>query len=196
MKFDPETGMEQLELHLERMKESAAQLGFAFDRHQTRNQIQALCFNLDAAAKVRLLLARSGAIALEAQELGQPPAEPLECIVLPLPVDSGDWRLRHKTTDRGFYHDALAVARGEGAQEALLLRDDGLLTEGSRTNIFVERDGILLTPPAGLGLLPGVLRRSLIEAGKAREAELQIADLEQGFLLGNAVRGLMKAKFA
>jgi len=194
MHFDPEAGMELLELHLERIKASAAELGFAFDRHQTRNQIQALCFELETPAKIRLLLARSGAIALEAQEMGDPPAQPLECIVLPLPVDSGDWRLRHKTTDRGFYQDALAVARNEGAQEALLIRDDGLLTEGSWTNIFVERDGILLTPPAELGLLPGILRHSLIEAGKAREANLQMADLEQGFLLGNAVRGLMKAK--
>ena len=74
------------------------------------------------------------------------------------------------------------------------MRDDGLLTEGSWTNIFVERGGILLTPPAELGLLPGVLRRSLIDAGKAREAELRLADLEAGFLLGNAVRGLMKAR--
>jgi len=194
MRFDPDTGMEFLELHLERMKSSAAELGFSFDRHQTRNQIQALCFELDRPAKIRLLLARSGAIALEAQELGDPPAEPLECIILPLPVDSGDWRLRHKTSDRGFYQSALSVAHGEGAQEALLLRDDGLLTEGSWTNIFVERGGILLTPPTDLGLLPGILRHSLIEAGKARVTNLQIADLEQGFLLGNAVRGLMKAK--
>jgi para-aminobenzoate synthetase/4-amino-4-deoxychorismate lyase len=194
MRFDPDTGMEFLEFHLERMKTSAAELGFSFDRHQTRNQIQALCFELEGPAKIRLLLARSGAIALEAQELGEPPGEPLECIVLPMPVDSGDWRLRHKTSDRGFYQGALSVAHGEDAQEALLLRDDGLLTEGSWTNIFVERDGILLTPPADLGLLPGILRRSLIEAGKARVTNLQIADLEQGFLLGNAVRGLMKAK--
>lgn len=194
MRFDPETGMDLLELHLERMKASAAELGFAFDRHQTRNQIHALCFELEAPAKIRLLLARSGAIALEAQELAGPPSQPLECIILPMPVDSGDWRLRHKSTDRGFYRDALSVAQAEGAGEALLLRDDGLLTEGSWTSIFVERDGILLTPPARLGLLPGVLRRSLIEAGKAREAELRLADLEPGFLLGNAVRGLMKAK--
>lgn len=196
MRFHPEDGMEFLELHLERLKTSAAELGFAFDRHQTRNQIQALCFELETPAKIRLLLARSGAIALEAQELGDPAIQPLECIVLPLPVDSGDWRLRHKSTDRGFYRDALSVARSEGTQEALLMRDDGLVTEGSWTNIFVERDGILLTPPAELGLLPGILRRSLLEAGKARESQLQIADLEQGFLLGNAVRGLMNAKLA
>ncbi|MXP15439.1 aminodeoxychorismate synthase component I [Altererythrobacter confluentis] len=199
MRFDPDTGMALLELHLERMKLSAAELGFAFDRHQTRNQIQALCFELEAPAKVRLLLARSGAIALEAQELntapGQPLSCPLSCIVLPVPVDSGDWRLRHKTSDRGFYEAALDVARAEGAGEALFMRDDGLLTEGCWTNIFIERDGVLLTPPASLGLLPGVLRRSLIETGKARESQLQLADLDEGFLLGNAVRGLMKAKF-
>jgi para-aminobenzoate synthetase/4-amino-4-deoxychorismate lyase len=48
--------------------------------------------------------------------------------------------------------------------------------------------------PATLGLLPGVLRRSLIEAGKAREAELTIDDLAQGFLIGNALRGLMPGR--
>jgi para-aminobenzoate synthetase/4-amino-4-deoxychorismate lyase len=52
----------------------------------------------------------------------------------------------------------------------------------------------LLTPPLKLGLLPGVLRRSLIEQGRAREAELTIADLEGGFRLGNAVRGLWRAE--
>ena len=119
---------------------------------------------------------------------------PLNCIALPLPVDPGDWRLRHKTSDRGFYEEALAAAKSEGAQEALLVHPDGLVTEGSFTNIFVERDGILLTPPASLGLLPGVLRRSLIEAGKAREAELTLDDLSDGFWLGNAVRGLVKAQ--
>jgi para-aminobenzoate synthetase/4-amino-4-deoxychorismate lyase len=44
-----------------------------------------------------------------------------------------------------------------------------------------------------LGLLPGVLRRSLIEAGKAVEGELRLGDLEGGFLLGNSVRGLKPA---
>ena len=76
----------------------------------------------------------------------------------------------------------------------MLLRDDGLLTEGSFTSIFVERDGMLLTPPLRLGLLPGVLRRHLIEEGKAIEAELTVADLADGFLLGNATRGLMAAQ--
>ncbi|MFM5917199.1 MAG: aminodeoxychorismate synthase component I [Novosphingobium sp.] len=196
MRFTPEEGIALLELHLERIKASAQELGFAFDRHAVRNAIQALCFEADAPAKVRLLAARSGAYSLELSPLPAPATEPMVCAVLPLPVDSGDWRLRHKSSDRHFYEDALAVAQGVGAHEALLIRDDGLLTEGSFTNLFVERDGKLLTPPASLGLLPGVLRRSLLESGRAVEAELTLADLESGFLVGNALRGLIRAKLA
>ncbi|MDD3798549.1 MAG: aminodeoxychorismate synthase component I [Novosphingobium sp.] len=195
MHFDPERGIELLEPHLERMKASAAELGFAFDRHAARNQIQVLCFELEEAARVRLVLARSGATALEAAPLPAPLSEPIRCAVLPLPVDPGDLRLRHKTSDRGFYELALATAREAGADEALLLRDDGLVTEGTFTNIFVPgSDGVLSTPPAALGLLPGVLRRSLIEEGRAREAQLTLDDLSGGFFLGNALRGLMKAE--
>ena len=194
MRFDPETGIELLELHLERIKASAAELGFSFDRHAARNQIHALCFELERAAKIRLLAARSGVISIVTSDLPPPATNPVECIALPLPVDPGDWRLRHKTTERGFYEDARNVALDEGASEALLVREDGLLTEGSWTNLFVERDGVLLTPPATLGLLPGILRRSLIESGTARESELTLHDLSSGFLLGNAVRGLFPAK--
>ena len=53
---------------------------------------------------------------------------------------------------------------------------------------------MLLTPPARLGLLPGVFRRTLIEEGRAREAELRIEDLAGGFMLGNALRLMMDAR--
>lgn len=195
MAFDPASGIALIELHLERLKQSAHALGFAFDRHAARNAIQALCFDLEAPAKVRLLLARSGAIALETAALPAATADPLVCAVLPLPVAADDWRLRHKTTDRGFYEAALRAARGAGADEALLLRDDGLVTEGSFTNLFVRRaDGRLVTPRGESGLLPGVLRRSLIDADKAVEGDVRLADLAEGFLLGNALRGLMPAR--
>ena len=195
MRFDPDHGIEFIELHLDRLKSSAANLGFAFDRHQARNQIQALCFDLTAAAKLRLLLARSGTMSLETVpiEHGALPI-PATCAALPLDIDPQDIRLAHKMTDRDFYDDARSAAILSGAAEAILLRQDGLVTEASRSNIFVERDGILMTPPLRLGLLPGVLRRSLIEAGRAIEAELRLKDLEDGFLLGNSVRGLMPAR--
>lgn len=195
MRFAPATGIAELEAHIERMRNSAAMLGISFDRHEARNQIQALCFDLEGPACVRLMVSRGGALALEARPMPSPWPEPASAILLPLPVDTGDWRLRHKTCDRGFYDDARRVAVGEGAQEAVFVRDDGLVTEGTITNVFVERAGILLTPPASLGLLPGVLRGKLLATSKASEQELTIADLEGGFLLGNALRGLMPARF-
>ena len=70
----------------------------------------------------------------------------------------------------------------------------GYLTEGSFTSLFVERDGILLTPSLERGLLPSVLRRELLENGRAVEADLTVADLEPGFLLGNSLRGLIPAR--
>lgn len=199
MRFAPDTGIPLLELHLARMKASAASLGFAFDRHALRNQIQALCFELEAPAKVRLLVARSGASALETGPLPEPLAEPVAVAALPHPLDPSDWRLAHKTSDRGFYEDALAAARTLGAAEAVLVRSadsgGGLVTEGSWTSVFVDGpDGVLLTPPAALGLLPGVLRAQLMAQGKARQAELTLDQLADGFWIGNALRGLMRAR--
>ena len=194
MAFTPDDGIPLLELHLERIKASAAELDFSFDRHAVRNAIQALCFEADKPAKLRLVSARSGAFCLELLDMPAPLAQPVICAVVPLPVDSGDWRLRHKNSDRRFYEDAFALAKAAGAGEALLIRDDGLLTEGSFTSIFVPRGDKLLTPPAHLGLLPGVRRRLLIEAGEAEEAELRLDDLADGFFIGNAVRGMMPAQ--
>ena len=194
MRFEPDSGIALLELHLARMKASAAALGFAFDRHALRNQIQALCFELEAPAKVRLVAARSGASALETGPLPTPLHEPVKVAALPHPLDPSDWRLMHKTSDRGFYEDALEAAHTFGAAEAVLVRADGLVTEGSWTSVFVDGpDGVLLTPPLSLGLLPGVLREDLIATSRAREAELTLDDLAGGFWLGNALRGLMRA---
>ena len=194
MRFAPDEGIPLLDAHLARIGASAAHLGFSFDRHGVRNAIQALCFATNAPSRLRLSLGRSGATSLEISPLPAPLDEPALCAVLPLPVDSGDWRLRHKTSDRHFYEAGLRAAQGAGAVEGLFIRDDGLVTEGCFTNLFVERDGLLLTPPAALGLLPGILRQSLLDQGRAVEAELGLDELAGGFFLGNALRGLISAE--
>jgi para-aminobenzoate synthetase/4-amino-4-deoxychorismate lyase len=191
MRHDARDGVVELERHLNRLRDSAAALGFAFDRHQARNELQAASFGV-GDAKVRLLLARGGAIAVEVRPLGTPPAEPVPVAIVPLPVSPHDFRLRHKVTDRGFYDRALSEAAG--AFDVLFVDAHGFLTEGSFTSLFVERGGKLLTPPLSRGLLPGILRQRLLEQGRAEEADLRPADLQNGFLLGNSLRGLMQAR--
>ena len=194
MAFDPEAGLALLDRHLARMTASAAALGFAFDRHAARNELQAATFRLRVPARVRLLLGEPGSIAVEVAPMPAPFAAPVEVALAALPVAAGDWRLAHKTSDRAFYDDA---RRAAGRAEVVFARPDGLLTEGSFTSLFVRAaDGRLRTPPLARGLLPGVLRAELIGTGEAVEADLVAADLADGFLLGNALRGLFAARLA
>jgi para-aminobenzoate synthetase/4-amino-4-deoxychorismate lyase len=189
MRFDPREGVCDLDRHLARMKASADALGFRFDRHDARNELQAATFRIREGKLLRLLLSPSGAVSVEARPLAPHPVEPVRVAVAPLPVTSDDFRLRHKTTDRGFYAEA---RRASGAFEVLFRDADGCFTEGSFTHIFVEGDdGRLLTPPLSRGLLPGILRERLIERGEAVEADLEA--LPGRFYIGNAVRGLIRA---
>jgi para-aminobenzoate synthetase/4-amino-4-deoxychorismate lyase len=193
MRFDPHEGIAELDRHLARMKRSADSLGFAFDRHHARNELQAATFFLREARKLRLLLSASGALAIESRPLPEAPQGPVEVALARLPVQREDFRIRHKTSDRRFYDGARQAA---GTFEVAFVDGEGFVTEGSFTSLFVEREGRLLTPPLARGLLPGVLREALLEEGRAEEAELRAEDLEGGFFVGNAVRGLMAATLA
>jgi para-aminobenzoate synthetase / 4-amino-4-deoxychorismate lyase len=189
MAFDPIEGLVRLDGHMARMKASAADLGFSFDRHAARNELQAATFRLRTPARVRLLLARSGAMAIETRPLPETPTEAVSVALAALPVDGNDFRLRHKTTDRQFYD-----AARQGVFDVLFMHPDGFLTEGSFTNVFVPFDDVLLTPPLSRGLLGGILRQELIETGKAIECDLRADNLEGQFFIGNSVRGLLPAK--
>jgi para-aminobenzoate synthetase/4-amino-4-deoxychorismate lyase len=112
-------------------------------------------------------------------------------------MDSGDPLLRHKTTRRAIYDKPREeAAKFFGADEVIFRNERGELTEGSFTNIFVERNGMLLTPALSCGLLPGTLREELMAEGSAREAVLTPRDLASGgnIYLGNSVRGLVPAE--
>lgn len=189
MRFDPMEGIVRLERHLLRMQASAAVFGFAYDRHAARNELQAATFRLRAVSRVRLMLAPSGRMAVEVRPLPPLPDGPVEVCLKPLPVAPHDFRLRHKTTDRAF----LDSARGD-AFEAVFALPDGRVTEGSFTNIFLERDGLLLTPPLAAGLMGGTLRNELVDQGRAFETELRAVDLSEGFSIGNSLRGLLPAR--
>lgn len=190
MRFEALDGFVDLERHLGRMNSSARELGFAFNRHDCRNDLQAATFRLTHDARIRLMLAKSGAVAIEVRAMPEKPVGHVEVAVVPLPISPDDPRLRHKTSDRAFLEDA---RRAAGTFEVLFMREDGLLTEGSFTSIFVPREGRLLTPRAG-SLMPGVLRERLIETGQAYEGDVRLVDLAGEFFIGNSLRGLIPAK--
>lgn len=190
MRFDAEEGLLELERHVARLKSSADLFGFACDRHALRNELQAATFRLRDSRCVRVRLSPRGAVAIEVRPLPSSPRT-AEVALVRRPVVREDFRLAHKTSDRGFYDQARMAS---GCFEAILVDDEGYVTEGSFTNVFLRRDDRLYTPPLARGLLAGVLRQRLLEEGYAQEAEIRAEDLAGDFYIGNAVRGLIPAR--
>jgi branched-chain amino acid aminotransferase len=66
-------------------------------------------------------------------------------------------------------------ANRAGFDEAIVLDQDGQVSEGSAMNIFMVRDGVLVTPPATDNILEGITRRSVIELAR-NELGLQVVE--------------------
>ncbi len=69
---------------------------------------------------------------------------------------------------------ALVEAHGAGASEAIFANTVGHLCEGTGTNIFVEHEGRLVTPPLSAGCLAGVTRALVIETSDVTEVDLPV----------------------
>lgn len=95
----------------------------------------------------------------------------------------------------------LEEAQGRGFNEAVLLNERGEVVECTSANIFVVRQGKLLTPPLDSGCLPGVTRRVLLELGpklglETRQQVLQLDDLHAAdeLFLSSTTRELMPVR--
>lgn len=192
-------GFALLPEHLARLAASSAALGFVHDEEKA---VAALTSAVAQAAaprlRVRLTLARNGAVETGAMAIEPVPPETVWRVARARRrFSSGDPLLRHKTTRRALYEDELAeTAKRCGADEVLFLNERDELCESARCNLFVPEGATLLTPPLACGLLPGTLRASLLASGRARETPLRLEDLPEEFLLGNSVRGLVRATLA
>ena len=60
-----------------------------------------------------------------------------------------------------------------GYDEAIMLTEHGHVAEGSGENIFVVRDGVLMTPPPSDGVLEGITRDIVMKIAKSEGIELQ-----------------------
>lgn len=192
LRYAGRDGFVRLNLHVARAARTCARLRFPFDEQAMRAKLKAAVG--DTPARYRVTIDRSGTIAVETAPLA-PVKDLWRVSVAEETLTSNDPWLALKTTRREVY-DRARAAMPDGADEVIFLNEHGTLCEGSITNIFVPRGDVLLTPAQACGLLPGVLRQELLETGRAQEAWLTLEDLqsEQGFFVGNSLRGLIRAK--
>jgi para-aminobenzoate synthetase/4-amino-4-deoxychorismate lyase len=184
-----------LSLHLERLQASAHSLGFACPLQALSSALAAEALARPAGVfRVRLTLAHDGGHQVAASPLVEDKGTHWQVVLAAEALSATDYLLRHKTTARARYDRALAaLAARPTVFDAIFVNTRGEVCEGARSNVFIERDGILLTPPPSCGLLPGVMRRQLLASGRAIEQVLRLDDLRlaSALYVGNAVRGLI-----
>ena len=99
-----------------------------------------------------------------------------------------------KTISSSFKERVKKSREEQKAYEALLVDEEGYITEGSRSNIFFIKDSVILTPPGGKVLL-GVTRNRVLKICKKLNLQVKeeiikvkdLKDIQAGFITGTTV---------
>jgi para-aminobenzoate synthetase / 4-amino-4-deoxychorismate lyase len=195
-RWEPGTGLRNLDRHLHRICDSARYFGFAHDLSDAHRQVRAAVAGLPPGKplRVRLLLHRDGRLSVECTPL---PAEK-EPVILALDSQAtatSRWT-RHKTTRRDLY-DA-AAKRHPYDDDVILLDLSDHVIETTRANLAVKIDGRWHTPPLSVGCLPGIERQRLIDVGRLHERTITIEELPscEALAVVNSLRGWRSARLS
>jgi para-aminobenzoate synthetase/4-amino-4-deoxychorismate lyase len=207
--WQADTGYWFLKEHLERLAGSASQMYFLYSEEKAREELdRAAASFCRQHMRVRLALAKDGSFELTAQPCDPPgsfrlppiPPRPQEN----LPeiefsrhiIDKNFPWLLHKTTRRDRYDEELKAGRARGLYEMVFCNERGEVTEGCITNIIIYSKGVYTTPPTSCGLLPGVMRRRLLQDKDRPLQESLIGEEDvqnaEAIFLCNSVRGLVR----
>ncbi|MEO8837592.1 MAG: aminotransferase class IV, partial [Herbaspirillum sp.] len=202
MRASRSDGCRYLERHLQRLQASAQCFGFVCDLSAILQRLNVACAQLpDGLHRLRLTLAQDGVIALNSAPLQldlKPVIDPVKVLLAVQPLVGDALLLRHKTTQRAAYDLAWREAEAQGAFDVLFFNQRGELTEGARSNVLLQLNGVWYTPPLSCGVLPGVMRSVLLDdpAWQVQQRCLSRADLQaaQQVVLCNALRGVLPAR--
>ncbi len=197
-----------LERHLDRLQHSALALGIPLSRAHANQLIEEACSTCDQSTQYRLRLDLhiGGNLSHQITPLANM-NEQVKVFwasdILPNPNDaimhSGNVLLQHKVTSRVAYDLAWQKAQALGGFDALFMNEQGFVTEGGRSSIFIQAgdDNAWLTPPVNAGVLPGIMRSIILDdpTWNAHEANLTIEDVKtaKAIMLTNALRGIIPA---
>jgi len=108
---------------------------------------------------------------------GGPASVPATCIAVRAP-----WKRNERSAIAGVKSTSYAenvvmamYAQERGANEALMSNTFGYLCEGTGSNVLIERDGYILTPPLSSGCLAGITRGLALEWGARAGIPIRVA---------------------
>lgn len=175
----------RLATHLGRLQASARFCGIPW-HPQVEEELHRVADAMAGEGKLNVILTGSGHRIVRAEPLD------LSRSGAPVRVATRPWapspwlpgRVKH-TSRAGW----VLAARQAGVDEVLWIAPDGTWTESNRSNLFVVRGGVLLTPPDDGRILQGVTRDALLEAAAsigvpAREETLIAGPCQEMYLSG------------
>ncbi len=141
-------------------------------------------------ARVRTSVTR-GMVLIEAFPCPDPQTlKPTTAVIIEdWPRVAGDPLENCKRLDYSRNFSARDKAVEMGTENAILLNNEGRVACGHVANLFIEEDGVLITPPLSEGVLAGVTRKHLIAQG-AREEQITIERLiaaDKAFLTNSLI---------
>lgn len=185
--------------HFERMKKSAEYFGF-----KNLKQLNPLSNSLPWRENVnsfplqgrgikgyilRLHLFKNGTITTEYKALI--PHKTNKITISPIKINSQNEFMYHKTTYRPWFFDSYQkIAKGEIYDE-IFFNEKEELTEGARSNIVLQINGKLYTPPLSCGLLNGIYRQQLNNVTEKILYKSDLENAEKIFCI-NSVRGMVE----
>jgi branched-chain amino acid aminotransferase len=97
---------------------------------------------------------------------------------------SADSLIPHAKASGQYLNSVLAKIESKkaGYEEGILLDDHGFVCEGTGENIFVVRDGMIVTPPQTAAILDGINRKSVLQIARDEGLELVERDLARAEL--------------
>ena len=174
-----ETGITDFEMHIARLKNSAKALGFTWNSDIEKSKFDPSIVN-------RIELFKDGHFEVTTRAIPAPKVNPK--VKIAHKVNSSNPFLYHKTSIRlPFPKDVF---------DEICVNEKGELTEGTFTNIGVQLNGTIYTPPVECGLLNGVTRQKLLRDGKIKEKILYPSDLQNAekIYCFNSVRGMIEVE--
>ena len=190
----------RLAAHMARMRASALALGLEFPAREVEAQLRDRARQAASVSRLRVELAPDGHFEVTIADLPALPGGGLPRVILASErLESRNPLLLHKTNRRAVYERGRSRLNGvPGAIDAIFCNERGEVCEGGISNVFVEIEGELVTPPVACGLLPGIMRAEIIRARNACETVVFPADLAaaQALYITNSVRGILRVALA
>jgi para-aminobenzoate synthetase/4-amino-4-deoxychorismate lyase len=195
LRYEPPNTLVNGAEHVDRLTASARYWGFpTTELAMARTALLEACIGYPGPARARVALHRSGTVTATAAAMPPPLERPVRLALAESPVRSDDALLFHKHGDRNRYDRF----RRAGFDDVILWNERGEVTEVTIANLAVRLAGRWCTPPLDCGLLPGVERARLIEAGRLVERVIRVDELTDahGLAVLNSLRGWRDAELA